>query len=107
MGGDSNRYVAIPHGNQITQWHYIYFGYSRQSRRAYFYAQLKNSNLIKDFTNTNHYLAEKFFFVLKDTTQAFWNGQYGQIAVNIGKGAFKAGTDYTSEDDIFQLNVGT
>jgi hypothetical protein len=37
MGGDSNRYVSIPHGNQVTQWHYIYFGYSRQARRAYFY----------------------------------------------------------------------
>jgi len=35
MGGDANRQDAINHSGNNIQWHYIYFGYSRTTRRAY------------------------------------------------------------------------
>jgi len=35
MGGDANRNDAIAHNGQNVQWHFVYFGYSRTTRRAF------------------------------------------------------------------------
>jgi hypothetical protein len=62
MGGDGNRWDSVAHQSMNTLWHYIYFGYSRQLRRAYWTAVFRGFTIQKDFPAVNHYLTERFFF---------------------------------------------
>jgi hypothetical protein len=86
--GDGNRYNSVSHGGQNTQWHYIYLGYSKIAKRAYFNLALKSQTFTLDFPNTQHYWAEKFYFLFKDSRYSFWNGQIAYTNVVLGKGAF-------------------
>ena len=63
--------------------------------------QFRTFSVEKDFPNTNHYWAEKFFFALKETRYQFWNGQYAELDVVLGKKAFRAGPDYNVDNDIY------
>jgi hypothetical protein len=72
MGGDANRWDSVFQQNQHTQWHFVYFGYSKLQKRAYFTTQYKGTTTTKDYPATNHYWAEKFWFALKDARYQFW-----------------------------------
>ena len=104
--GDGNRYNNVAHNGQNTQWHYIYFGYSKTAKRAYFVLSFKSSSLTLDFPNTNHYWTEKLYFLFKDSRYSFWNGQIAYTNVILGKGAFQVGGDYARDDDALQFGVG-
>jgi len=52
-------------------------------------------------------LTEKFWFVLRDSRYAFWNGQYAFLNIVLGKGAFKVGPDYTDTNDVFAFTAGS
>lgn len=74
MEGDANKNSAVSHGGINTQWHHIYYGYSKIQKRAYFQASFKSSSLPLDQPNTNHYWSEKFWFLLKDSRYPWLNG---------------------------------
>lgn len=73
-GGNPNLVQNIGHNKVITQWHFIYFGYSRDARKAYVYFQLKIGSQKIEYPNCHHYLAEKFYFALKDSRYPYFSG---------------------------------
>ncbi len=84
MGGDANRWDSVHHAGQNTQWAFMYFGYSKALKRAFWWNQYKGASIQKDYPNTNHYWTEKFWFALKDARYQFWNGNYAYLNVVLG-----------------------
>lgn len=72
--GDNNQYKNYAHQKQIESWHYIHYGYSKTARKATAYLLFKAGPVRIDFTNTNHFYAEKYYFLLKDIWHGFYNG---------------------------------
>jgi len=72
--GNANQVLNLQHQGSIAAWHFIYFGYSKAQRRAYVNLVLRTGAQQIDYTNTNHYWAEKFFFVLRDARYPNYNG---------------------------------
>jgi hypothetical protein len=77
--GNANVLQNYQHQNQITGWHFIYFGYSKAERRAFAYFQFKGGAATLNFPDLSHYWAEKFFFVLKDSRYQNYNGQLSLV----------------------------
>lgn len=73
-GGNANSYQNIVHNNQHTEWHFIYFGYSKTQSRAYVNLVLKSGALQLDYPKHNHYWTERFWFVLIDSRYPNYNG---------------------------------
>ena len=106
-GGDANVVQNLQHDGIIQSWHYIYFGYSRPLRRAFAFFQFKNGVKTLDYTNINHYLSERFFFVQRDARYNNYNGQIALQQVILGTGAFKPSTDnHNTDGDIFNYAAG-
>ena len=60
-----------------------------------------------NFPNLNHYVAEKFYFVIRDSRyKNFW-GQFSLLNVILGKGAFTPiSGDHKAENDVFGFAAG-
>ena len=56
--GNPNVYQSVKHGEEIKDWHFIYFGYSHKERRAVGYVDFKTRKERVVFENVNHYLAK-------------------------------------------------
>jgi hypothetical protein len=103
--GNANIYTNINHAGLIQAWHFIYFGYSKAQKRAYFTTFLRSGVLNYNVPNANHYYAEKFFFVLRDARYANYQGQLALVNVVLGKNAFKVSADdYLSDNDVFKYD---
>lgn len=53
--GNPNYWQAVPYENDLTSWHYIYFGYSRKQRAAYVYVEFQSRKAEQHFTDVNHF----------------------------------------------------
>ena len=52
----------------ITKWHFVYFGYSFNEKKAYAYCNFDGKEASKLFNNVNHFLSSSFWvYVGKDT----------------------------------------
>lgn len=62
--GNSNYWKGIAYENDLTEWHYVYFGYSRKLREAYAYVEFHHRAAELTFSNVNHFLsATHYLFV--------------------------------------------
>ena len=52
-------------------------------------AALRDTTLYFNVPNTLHYVSEKFWFALKDTSYPNWNGFIANMNVNLGPGSFR------------------
>lgn len=68
-------------GNQFAtgglhmNWHYLYYGYSRIERKAHGYIKYTSDEKTITYADTNHYLAEKFYLLLRDERYPSYIGQ--------------------------------
>lgn len=56
-------------------WHYLYYGYSRIERKAHGYIKYTSDEKTITYADTNHYLAEKFYLLLRDERYPSYIGQ--------------------------------
>lgn len=56
-GGNPNTYKTVPYKEDLKQWHYVYFAYSRKMRKAIGFARFGERTEKIDISNTNHYLS--------------------------------------------------
>jgi hypothetical protein len=108
MGGDANRWTNVPHNSQNRNWHFIYFGYSKANKQAYFVHLIPGQPPgVYNIPNTNHYFTEKFWFAVRDARYPTWSGQISNLVVNLGAGAFKqSDKDYNAPGDVFNFALG-
>ena len=64
----------MPHDGRNTEWHFVYFGYSKTERRAFFFVKFRNGFLSLNYANINHFIAEKLFFAIRDSRYPNYNG---------------------------------
>jgi hypothetical protein len=66
----------IAHKNRHLAWHFIYFGYSKDDKRARVLVKFTDSYEEIVYDNVNHYIAEKLFvFIGHDMpTNAYYSG---------------------------------
>jgi hypothetical protein len=105
--GNANVYQNVQHQGIIVAWHFVYFGYSKAQSKAVLFTEFKSGTQRLEFANTNHYWAEKFFFVLRDSRYPNFQGSQALVIVNLGPGAFKNADDYSADGDIFGFAQGS
>lgn len=107
--GEWNHFHNHPHQNLHVRWHFVYFGYSFNEKKAYSYVQFFNQkSLSHTYNNVNHYLPPTLWvYIGKDINKGnnFYSGKIGYVNVNLGEGAFRAGKDFNHPDDIFSVKV--
>lgn len=105
--GNSNFYKNLSVKNRHTKWFFVYFGYSKFDKKAFAYVQWHDSREGLQYTNVNHYYAEKFFvFIGKDTYHNSWNGKIAHFRLNLGEGAYREKDDFKHGDDAFGFDIG-
>jgi hypothetical protein len=105
-GGNANVFQNYQHNGLITQWHFIYYGYSKADARAFAFFQFRSGTAQLNFPKTNHFWSERFYFLLKDSRYPFYQGTVNLVTVNLGKGAFKADGDFTKDGTAFGFPLG-
>lgn len=87
--GNANVLQSMPHRDQLTQWHYVYFGYSRSLRRAFAFVEFHSGRAEADFTAVNHFLSQRqFLYVAKDAHYPSYSGRIARLEFLACDGAF-------------------
>ena len=58
------------------------------------------------YPNVRQYLAEKYYFLLRDVRYPFYQGAVAFVSVVFGKGAFRQGDDVKVDNDPFKYVTG-
>jgi hypothetical protein len=90
-GGNPNLFKLVKHGEEIKKWHFIYFGYTRKTRRAYGYALFDGGRKEEfDFPSTNHFLSKHLYlYVAKDKFYPAYSGKLSNLKMILCDGAFE------------------
>lgn len=75
--GVPNVHQSVPHRQGISTWHHIYFGYSRQERRALAMVWLPTGKVVVEFEQVNHFVSKQLF--LYGAKDQFYPSYYGWI----------------------------
>jgi hypothetical protein len=79
----------MKHGPEVTKWHYMYFGYSRDTRRAYGFIQFEGRREEVNFPNVNHFVSKRqFLYLAKDKFYPSYNGKVANMKMLLCDGAF-------------------
>lgn len=66
-----------------------------------------NSENSNTYEKTNHYLAPEFYvYIGRDKFYKGHNGPLAFVQFNLGKGAYKSGSDFTHPNDVFGYGKG-
>ncbi|KAM3129163.1 hypothetical protein pb186bvf_018718 [Paramecium bursaria] len=88
-GGNPTLWQGIPQENDITAWHYIYFGYSRHINKAYAYAEFLDRAGEVHFPNTHHYDSPvRYLFVGGDPFYPSFSGKTFGLHINLCRGSY-------------------
>ncbi|CAD8123997.1 unnamed protein product [Paramecium sonneborni] len=86
--GDPNLAKIVPQKQQQTNWHFIFYSYNRDTRKAEGYVQFKDRKETILFENVNHYLVPQVYLNIgKDRFYPSWNGHIGKFRMNLCGGA--------------------
>ena len=86
--GNPNLYKAVPYGKDLNSWHFIFFAYSKDKKKAAGFVQFKERKEIIDL-DANHFLNEVVYVNIgKDRFYPSWNGYIGKFTLNLCGGAF-------------------
>jgi len=73
----------------LSEWHFVFFAYSRIERKASGYVQFNGRKEVVEFPSMNHYLAKFLYLnVGKDRFYPAWNGNIGKLRLLLCGGAF-------------------
>lgn len=87
--GNPNVYKLVKYGAEIQKWHFIYFGYNRNTRRAFAFVEFEGRREEADFPTTNHYLARNLYlYVAKDKFYPTYSGKLSNLKMVLCNGAF-------------------
>lgn len=87
--GNANIFQNVKLNKDISEWHFIYFGYSRKERKAAGYVQFTNRKEEISIPNLNHYVARQFLvYLAKDQFYPSYNGKVGRFAITLCDGAY-------------------
>jgi hypothetical protein len=106
--GNPDIHQGAPYTYYLPLWHFIYFGYSRQDRRAFAFIQFRDSQQTLNWASTDHYLTPKFsIFVGGDFTYQSFSGSMAFVNFNMGPGAFRTSLNgLTPQNDQFGFYLG-
>jgi hypothetical protein len=106
--GNANYNKNIPHKNRHLNWHFIYFGYSRDERKARVYVKFTEGEEELNYDNVNHYIPSKLYVYLGHDmpTDTFYSGQIGYARVVLGQGSYKKDNNFDVPNDPFAFSAG-
>lgn len=89
--GNANVIVNINHGQMHSQWHFMYFGYSKALKKAYIYIKWIAGESENTNPDINHYLLNQHYFILgRDIFGHNWySGMYAHVTLTYGNGAYQ------------------
>ncbi|CAD8138988.1 unnamed protein product [Paramecium pentaurelia] len=87
----------VKYGNKLTEWFYVYFGYSRHLNKAYGYMEFTHEMAQMEFKDVRHYYASKIYFYLgQDKFYPPFNGKVQGFMLNFFDGSYRTSSyDYT------------
>ncbi|CAK94783.1 unnamed protein product (macronuclear) [Paramecium tetraurelia] len=87
----------VKYGNKLTEWFYVYFGYSRHLNKAYGYMEFTHEMAQIEFKDVRHYFASKIYFYLgQDKFYPPFNGKVQGFMLNFFDGSYRTSSyDYT------------
>ncbi|CAD8054740.1 unnamed protein product [Paramecium sonneborni] len=87
----------VKYGNKLTEWFYVYFGYSRHLNKAYGYMEFTHEMAQMEFKDVRHYYAGKIYFYLgQDKFYPPFNGKVQGFMLNFFDGSYRTSNyDYT------------
>jgi hypothetical protein len=87
--GNPNVHQSVKYQNDLTSWHFIYFGYSRAERKAFGFVKFPGRKEVVKFDGINHYLAKQFYVnVGKDQFYPSYSGYVAHFRIHLCKGAY-------------------
>jgi hypothetical protein len=87
--GNPNVYKSVKYGEQLPEWHFVYFAYTRKQRKAYGYVAFKGRKEVVQFDGINHYLAKQYrVFVAKDRFYPSFSGKVARFRMKLCGGAY-------------------
>ncbi|CAD8058815.1 unnamed protein product [Paramecium sonneborni] len=105
--GTPNIWQNINHDGEHIQWHFVYFGYSRQQRLAYGRIQFDDRIESVSFKETNHFIPNSFALTIgKDKWFNQYNGDIGFFKFNTGEASFQMDNYDKVQNDIFGFKIG-
>lgn len=73
--GNANLVSNIQHKNRVFDWFFVYFGYSKNEKKAFVAVRFSTGIETLEYNNVNHYYTPKFYtFVGKDMHFPGFNG---------------------------------
>lgn len=105
--GNVNIWQNIPYDGDQTEWHFIYFGYSKIEKLAFVRVEFEDEAKELNFKNTNHYLPNTFqFYPAYDKWHTTYSGQIAHLKFHAGEGAFATKDFDKAPKDLFAFNLG-
>ncbi|CAD8140693.1 unnamed protein product [Paramecium octaurelia] len=106
-GGNTNYWKNIQHKDRHTKWFWIYFGYSKPKAQAYAYVKWTDSEDSNTYDKANHYFAPEFhIYAGRDKHFPGHSGVIAHVQFNLGKDAFRTGSDFNHPNDVFGFGKG-
>jgi hypothetical protein len=79
----------VKYQNDLTEWHFLYFGYSRKLRNAVGYVKFASRKETMTFTSINHYLSRQFLvYVAKDKFYPSFSGKVSHFKMHLCDNAY-------------------
>ena len=105
--GNPNVVRNIVHKNRHLEWSFIYYGYSKNDKKAFVTVKFSTGIETIEYNNVNHYYSPKFYiFTGKDKQFPGFNGKLGYVNFVLGDGAFRKTPDFKHPLDVFGLTEG-
>ncbi|CAD8155184.1 unnamed protein product [Paramecium octaurelia] len=88
--GNPNAHQYVQHQDQHLHWHFVYFGYSREQRKAYAQVLFKHVHAKSlSFVNVNHFVSPKHYFYFGRERQfPVYSGFMAYLEVFFCKGSY-------------------
>lgn len=89
------------------QWFFVYFGYSKNERKAFVACKFTTGIETIEYNNVNHYYTPKFYvYTGKDQQFPGFNGKLGYVNFVLGEGSFRSSPNFKHPSDVFGHEEG-
>lgn len=102
--GNPHLWQTVPYEDQLTKWHFIYFGYNRYERQAYVFVKFASKEFKLNFEDINHWvIPHKKLFIGQDENYPAYSGSFYNIHFNGCEGSYDL--DPTKPRIVFILSL--
>jgi len=82
-------YKSVNYNKDISNWHFIFFAYSRSKRTASGFIQFKDRKETVEIPDMNHFIVPQVYVNIgKDRFYPAWSGYIGKLIMNLCGGAY-------------------